>query len=146
MVEENTRQSLLKALDDLQRELDKKTNKLVELQTIKNECEELKSLIQQIKHQLGIDIPISNIITTGGVEVGGGGIPKFITPMPIVEGISAIFDEFKRTININEIVDEFFKRGWKLSENNPKEVIRSTLKRHPKLFKKVSKGNWAKRR
>jgi len=144
MVEENTRQSLLKALEDLQRDLDKKSHKIVELEAIRNECEEIKSLIQQIKHQLGLEIPHTHFIATGGYVLGGEGIFKFITPKPITEGISEIFDEFKRSMNINEIVDEFRKRGWKLSENNPQEVIRSTLKRHPKLFRKVSRGNWKK--
>lgn len=144
MVEENTRQSLLKALEDLQHDLDEKTLRLVELEKIRNQCEEIKSLIHQIKRQLGLDIPKIEVPCASGLIIGSQAHLSLITLKPIAEGISEIFDEYKRSMNINEIVKEFRTRRWKLSENNPQEVIRSTLTRHPKLFRKVSRGNWKK--
>ncbi|MEW6386887.1 MAG: HTH domain-containing protein [Thermodesulfobacteriota bacterium] len=146
MLEEDTRQNLLKALEGLQKELDEKTTKILELETIRGEYERIKILIQLIKEELGLEVPksILEIKSGGGMIISGEGLVSFITPKPIAEGASEIFDEFKRPITIKEIVNEFRRRGWKLSENNPQEVIRSTLKRHPKLFKKVSRGNWKK--
>ena len=144
MVEEKTRQSLLKALDDLQHDLEEKTLKLVELERIRNECEELKSSIQQIQHLLGLDIPPVIVPCASGWLKGSSANLSVITLKPIAEGISEIFDEYKRSMNINEIVNEFRNRRWKLSQNNPQEVIRSTLTRHPKLFRKVSRGKWKK--
>jgi len=143
MIEEETRQSLLKALEDLQKDLDKKTLKLLELEALRNECEGMKCLIQQIKENLGLEIPTFDFEATGGL-VSGEALVEFLIPKPIAEGVSEIFDEFKRPMTINEIVKEFRKRGWKLSENNPQEVIRSTLKRNPKSFRKVDRSTWEK--
>jgi len=142
MVEESTRQTLLQAIEGLQKDLDKKSEKLMELEaarnTVKAECEQLKSLIQRIKHQLGITT------VGGGLILGGFGIVTHIISKPIAEGISEIFDEFKRPMDVNEIVVEFRKRGWKLSQNHPPEVIRGALKRRPNLFMKIARGTWMK--
>ncbi len=141
MVEESTRETLLRAIDDLETDLKKKSQKLMELDAdrsaVKAECEQLKSLIRRIKHQLGIT-------EVGRLIMGGEGIVTFITSKPIAEGISEIFDEFKRPMDVNEIVVEFRKRGWKLSQNHPPEVIRGALKRRPNLFMKIARGTWMK--
>jgi hypothetical protein len=147
MLEESTRQSLLKALDDLQKDLEKKSEKLKELEDIRNECEEIKFLIQQIRVQLGLEEPkVSGELKTEiqAITATGQASLSIIEEKPIKEGISEIFDEFKHPMDVNEIVAEFRKRGWKLSENHPQEVIRGALKRHPGLFTKVSRGNWKK--
>ena len=110
-----------------------------ERNTVKAECDQLKHLIRQIKHQLGITE------VGGGLILGGFGIVTHIIPKPIAGGISEIFDELKRPVDVKEIVAEFRKnRGWKLSQNHPSEVIREALKRRPNLFMKVGRGVWMK--
>ena len=147
MLEESTRQTLLQAIEDLKKDLEKKSEKLKELEDIRNECEKIKSLIRQIKVQLGLEeLGIHRSLKTAIAIQSATSEPELLITIekPIKEGISEIFDEFKRHMDVNEIVTEFRKRGWKLSENNPQEVIRGALKRNPKLFKKVSRGNWEK--
>lgn len=150
MLEEATRQSLLQAIEDLQRDLKKKSEKIEELEVIRNECEDIKFLIQQIREKLGLEEPNGKhiLFTTAIAAQSATSQPELsiIVEKPIKEGISEIFDEFKtrNRMDVNEIVAEFRKRGWKLSKNNPQEVIRGALKRHPNLFRKVSRGNWMK--
>jgi len=147
MLEDATRQGLLRVLEDLQKDLEKKNAQLIEFDEIRNERDRIASLIQHIKEELGLEAPEIMVEGKGQARLApiqAGGPLTFLQEKPIKEGISEIFDEFKRRMEVNEIVAEFRKRGWKLSENNPQEVIRSALKRNPSLFRKVSRGNWEK--
>ncbi len=145
MLEEATRQSLSKALANLEDELESKLNEIKELEpkleTLKNDCDWIKSLINQIHNRLylGIDPFADEIDLSAAIP------PKMETKLieiPVEKGISMIFDTYKRPMKIKEIVAEFRERGWKLSQNHPQEVIRSALQRKPKLFKNISRGTW----
>jgi hypothetical protein len=38
------------------------------------------------------------------------------------------------------MVEEFRKRNWKLSKDNPRQVLRNTLKAKPEIFSKNEQG------
>jgi hypothetical protein len=47
----------------------------------------------------------------------------------------AIFQETNnRPMRLSELVKEFEKRGYQLSKDNPKEVMRGTMKAKPQIF------------
>lgn len=145
MFEDDTRQNLLKVLADLERDLKKINDELSELEALRRQRDRIASLIRHIQAELGIGAPTCDITSREGELVLGGETEvRFISPKPIAEGMAEIFDEYHRSMDVKEIVDEFRQRGWKLSENNPQEVLRSTLTRHPKLFRKVSRAKWQK--
>jgi hypothetical protein len=148
MFDNDTRQNLLRVLEDLKKDLKKKDDQLQEFEAIRSERNRIIALIHHIQEELGIEEPqnppmlLKTVITAASATSEAQ--LSIITEKPIKKGISEIFDEFHRPMHVNEIVVEFRKRGWKLSENHPQEVIRGALKRNPKLFKKVSRGNWDK--
>lgn len=135
MFEEPTRQILFKAIEELQNEFDMKIQKVMELESIKKECEKIKSHIQQIKDWIADE---SEIDFSAGLE------PSLPKEVPVHKGLSWIFDDYGRQMKLKELVDAFRKKNWKLSKTNPEEVIRSSMKRHPELFRKVGRGTWEK--
>lgn len=151
MLEEATRQSLSKALANLEDELENKLNEIKELEpkleTLKEDCEWIQSLIHQINNRLneGIDL-FADIDFAAAPPPHMKSTLNEVKPIeiPVEKGISMIFDTYKRPMKIKEIVAEFRERGWKLSQNHPQEVIRSALQRKPRLFKNVSRGTWKK--
>jgi hypothetical protein len=148
MFDKDTRENLLRVLEDLKSDLKKKDEQVLKLDAILRERNRIISLIHHIQEELGIE-ELQNthiLLRTKIAATSTTSEPplSIIMEKPIKKGISEIFDEVQRPMHVNEIVVEFHKRGWKLSENHPQEVIRGALKRNPKLFKKVSRGNWEK--
>lgn len=147
MFQDDTRQNLLKVLEDLEKDLSKKNDQLSELEVIRSERDRIASLIHHIKQELGLlEQPTRHLLKTEYLVTSETSQAELsiITEIPLKEGISEIFDDINRPMEVNEIVTEFRKRQWKLSENNPQQVVRDALKRNPKLFRKVSRGIWEK--
>jgi hypothetical protein len=62
---------------------------------------------------------------------------------PVLQGAIEILTEFGRPMQLSEIAKEFYKRKWKLSEKNGREVLRFTLKKKvPDLIIKMDDGRY----
>lgn len=146
MLEETTRQSLSKALEDLREDLKKKLEKVNELDALRKECEWIQSLIKQIMERLDLKSLVPDEIDfRAALPPGLGLIEPEVIEKPIIDGVDEIYDELNRsTMKLKEIVSAFRKKMWKLSKDNPQESIRSALKKHPDRYKKVGRGIWQK--
>jgi hypothetical protein len=146
MLEETTRLSLSKALEDLREDLKKKLEKVNELESLRKECEGIQALIRQIEERLVLKSLLPDIDLFAEIPEQGLGLnEQKLIEKPIIEGVDEIYDEFKRTkMKLKEIISEFRMKGWKLSKDNPQESIRSALKKHPNRYKKVGRGIWQK--
>jgi hypothetical protein len=59
---------------------------------------------------------------------------------PVVQKVVALFRELRRPLTANEIVAEFQKRKWKISNSYGPDVIRMSLRPRPDLFEKDPDG------
>jgi hypothetical protein len=144
MLEKTTRENLVKGLDSLRRELSKRSEKLKELETLKAEFEQISFQIKQIETFLGMESPAAPNDDKPKPLIGvAQPISHLILEVPIKRGIDEIYKQSnRRRLSISALVNGFREKGWKLSEKNPKEVIRSCLKRNPKEYRKVGRGIW----
>ncbi|MGA7562629.1 MAG: hypothetical protein WBW55_05445 [Desulfobaccales bacterium] len=70
--------------------------------------------------------------------------PASLIEKPLLRGGVEILQEAGRPMHLSEIVDEFRKRRWKLSEKNGKEVLRYSFRKHiGTIFVRTKTGQYA---
>lgn len=109
--------------------------KIADLEKLKERVSLLESFIQQGNLLMG------ETGASGGEEpkpeAKGNGlirIPEHIEA-PVWERARQLLAETKKPMKLSEIAPEFYKRGWRLSPKNGKEVLRGTLNKKTDIFK-----------
>lgn len=149
MTHPNT-ENIKRAIEDVQQVYDELHAQLLvkykEADELKDRLAKLEAFINPAKALLGL-----------GKESGAKAdeaLPKaaslqpssFVPPLPLIEkpllqGGIEILKEIGRPMHLTDIVQEFRRRRWKLSEKNGKEVLRFTFRKHiGTIFVKTKKG------
>jgi hypothetical protein len=131
-----------KAIDAAQHERNQLIEKLKDLEKIKQRLAQLDTFIEQGKLLVGIEtieVPsepppqIEKRKGFGLIQLDGSKNPLYLKAVQLIK-------EAGRPLGLSEMVEEFRKRNWKLSKDNPRQVLRNTLKAKPEIFSKNEQG------
>jgi hypothetical protein len=139
-----------KAIESAEEEKQQVLTKLKELDALKQRLLQLQTFIEQGKALLGLE----------NTEDSHGGpsepsqhtesstvAPRVLrfsrgdSEMPNHMRIAKVIEEVGRAMTLNELVEEFKKRNWKLSKDNPRQVLRSCFNQHPEMFSQEIRRN-----
>lgn len=140
MLGEADRNKIKEAIETAARKRDQLFNKIKELEDIKKEITKLEGFINQGKILLGLE-PIAASLDLAFQEESQDSVRPTLEKK-ISEGIYEILIESGRPMNPLEIANEFYKRGWRLSRANGREVLRAALKRNFDIFDKKTDGTY----
>jgi hypothetical protein len=116
------------------------------------------SLIEELKEYDKIKLKLAtleNFITYGKALLGNNATPAdnieiSTTPrlfpddkqqMTHLESVKRILADAGKELSLNDLVEGYRKRNWKLSESNGREVLRGIMLRNADAFKKTMKKN-----
>ncbi len=148
-MKENT-EHIKKAIEAAQLEMKQVTEKLKDLQKYQQRLVQLTTFIEQGKLLIGEE---SEEVSSESIKdtLLKSTKPELLnlsigdaSEKPVYLKVVQIINEIGRPLNLTEMVEEFRKRQWKLSENNPREVLRNTLKTKPQIFMKTGQGEGGK--
>jgi len=123
--------------------------------------EEYNSLIEKLREHEQIKARLSQLdafINTGkalwGIEVKPAGKTEAAAPTSLfpddntqplthLKSVKKIIADAGRALSLSELVEEYHKRKWKLSEVNGREVLRGIVIRNSKEFIKAFRGKEA---
>jgi hypothetical protein len=136
------------AYDDLHKQL---LAKLAEAEELKAQLSKLEAFIHPAKELLGLE-GVSETKTderfTQEPSLRTSSLSSYVPPTPLIEkpllqGGVEILKEAGHLMHLTEIVNEFRKRRWKLSEKNGREVLRATFRKHiDTIFVKTKTGQY----
>jgi len=144
-----------RAIEDVQKVYDELHTQLLAKLA---EAEQLKASLLKLEIFLGSAKKL--LVHEGVSDAKAGEVPfpaaslkpsshiGYVPPLPLIEkplleGGIEILKEAGHPMHLNEIVEEFRKRRWKLSEKNGREVLRFTFKKHiGTIFTKNKKGQY----
>lgn len=131
-----------KAIELAQHERNQLIEELKELEKIKQRLTQLDTFIEQGKLLLGIKSLEGSSEPTPQIEQrkGFGLLPIDDSAKPIYLKAVQIIKEAGRPMGLSEMTEEFRRRNWKLSEDNPRQVLRNTLKSKPQIFSTTEQG------
>ena len=124
--------NMKKAIQVAEQEYNSLLDSLKEYERIKLRLSQLEVFINTGKTLLGPDVTKSKNETA---------ITRTLFPDENIqssnnaEHIKRILTEVGRALSLSELVEEYDKRKFKLSENNGKEVLRGVIGRHKNIFK-----------
>ena len=130
-----------KAIDQAQEEYDSLLEKLKEYEQVKLKLSQLEMFINTGKLLLGIDEK-----STAKEETPTFPAMLFnedAQPATHLTRVKKILTDAGRELSLSELVEEYRKRQWKLSDVNGREVLRGVMIRHQGTFKRSLKGNVA---
>jgi hypothetical protein len=139
MVAEND--DIKKAIQVAEQEYNSLLDSLKEYERIKLRLSQLEVFINTGKNLLGHDVTTINGVTISTKE------PVMVRTRTLfpdeniqsannVELIKKILTDTGRALTLADLVEEYNKRNWKLSEKNGTEVLRSIINREENVFKK----------
>lgn len=131
-----------KAIEAAQRERNQLFEKLKDLQKIQQRLTQLDTFIEQGKLLAGIESFEGSSEPTPLIERkrGFGLLPPDDSEKPIYLKVMQLIKEAGKSLGLSEMAEEFRKRNWKLSEDNPRQVLRNTLKSKPQIFSTTEQG------
>ena len=133
MFDEND--NIKKAIQLAEQERDSLLVTLTEYEKVKSRVSQLEVFINTGKNLLGTDGAISkNESTTLFPD-------ENLHPVTHEEGVKKILTDAGRALSLSDLVVEYSKRNWKLSEKNGREVLRGVIWRKKDIFKKKMVGN-----
>jgi len=130
--------SIRKAIQMAEQERNSLLDKLKEYEEIKQRLSQLEVFINTGKNLLGIDVGTSAVEKLTPISSFSGEKMQRITHE---EGVKKILIDAGRALSLSDIVQEYRKRNWNLSEKNGREVIRQLIGRKGDMFKKELVGN-----
>ncbi len=117
--------------------------KLEEAEGIKDNLNKLEAFINPAKALLSLAVGSETKAVESPPQTASLKPSTFIEEKPLLQGGIEILKEAGRPMHLSEIVDEFRKRRWKLSEKNGREVLRFTFKKHlGSIFMKTKTGQY----
>ena len=128
-----------KAVESAERERDQLLEKLKELEKVKERLGQVEAFISQGRILIGVQ---PSKIVSDEPSRGDLGLVPFVKPKPNYEKILEVLKASGRSMTLSEISNEFRARQWPLSEKNPLEILRTSLKSKPHLFVKKGRGTW----
>lgn len=132
-----------KAIEAAEHERDQLAEELKGLEKIQERVAQLNAFIEQGKLLIGIETAQTISEPVRHLIVRTRGYPSSTSDdsqKPIFLKAAKIIRESGRSLGLSEIVEEFRKRDWKLSEDNPRQVLRNTLKSKPQMFSTTEQG------
>lgn len=140
--ENDFRTKAVEFIESAQKELEKLQEELRRLEAIQVKCSDLQIAIDKAKVVAGVSIDEpeeqSRQVIIRRRKIGiDKSTKRDVSTMPMRDKVHSLLLEFNRPMKDEEIVQEFYKRGWKLSRNNGVESIRIMLWRNKDIFMKV---------
>lgn len=127
-----------KAIEAAEEEREQVILKLQELETHRKRLSQLESFIEKGKALLSQE----NVEDSrNGLSQEGLFFIKEDSQMPNYMRMAKVLQEVGRPMTLAELAEQFEKRNWKLSKNNPRGVLRGAFIQHPELFSKDIRKN-----
>jgi hypothetical protein len=139
-----TQGSIRTAVEDAEAERNKLLEQLKKMEQIRQRISHLDVFIKRGKILLGdnqeqdeiLEQPINNPpVTTANLNPN-----TTVDDRPLYQKVYDIMNESGKSWKISDLVLEFRRKGWNLSEKNGKQVLRNALKLKQKLFQKDNDG------
>jgi hypothetical protein len=136
---EQPNQEYQRAIESAQREMDQLSEKIKALEKYQQRYRKLEAFIGQGKVLVEESIEPSQpsahekVISFGLTQPDSSEKPIYLKMVQILK-------EAGKPMTLAGMVEEFRKRNWKLSEKNPREVLRNTLKTKPHVFVRAGQG------
>jgi uncharacterized protein YihD (DUF1040 family) len=127
-----------KAIQEAQDECNSLIEQLKEYDKIKLKISQLEAFINTGKTLLGNDVNTRDNTET---SISPSLFPDEKQPLTHLESVKKILADGGSELSLNDLVEQYRKRNWKLSESNGREVLRGIMLRHSKDFKKTMKKN-----
>ena len=130
------------AIQEAERELSGLVEKLKEYEETRLRITNIETFIKAGKVMLGVtdqsteDNPSyvsSELFPPKGVEGD-------LSEKSHFEGIVEILKDTNTPLSLRELAEEFYKRKWKLSEKNGRQVLRAAILRHSDKLNRIVRG------
>jgi hypothetical protein len=146
-MDDSYKDSIRKAIEGAQQQKDRLVVKLKELEGIQKEVARFDAFIERGQAILNAELELnrlSSTSTTPHVQLSEQPTSKTdVTKEPsLSQRVIELLKETGRPMRTSEIVSEFRKRNWKLSEKNGSEIMRFALRKKPELFSKDDQGRY----
>lgn len=136
-----------KAIESAEEEREQLLVKFKEFDALKQRLFQLENFIEKGKALLGVENFQNDLSASPQHARFSRDAPQVLpfiqddSEMPNHKRIAKVLQENGKAMTLNELVEEFKKRNWKLSKDNPREVLRGCFIQHPEMFSKEIRRN-----